>query len=114
MKYVAGKKGAELLRCYREADIARFRYKHELLEAIEKFTHDFYDDYNMAFDVFLNNSGKYIVFHLYNPKEFSEDFIKSFCREYKVTFESVTVEMVKDYEGYEHQGLVTYLFEIIK
>ena len=30
------------------------------------------------------------------------------------TLANITGEIVKDYEGYKHQGLVTYLFEIIK
>ena len=111
---VKGKTGAELLRAYRETETASFFYKWELLEAIEKFTYDFHDAYGLVFDVFLNNSGKYIVFHLYNPKEFSREFIKSFCKEFKVTFESVVREIHSDYEGFEHLGLVTYLFEIIK
>lgn len=114
MKYEKGKKGADLLRAYRETEAASSRYKWELLEAIEQFTADSCEDYNMAFDVFLNDGGKYIVFHLHHPREFSDDFIKSFCREFKVTFESVTREVTKDYEGYTHTGLVTYLFEIIK
>lgn len=106
--------GAELLRKYRETETSSFRYKWELLEEIERFVHEFYDDYNIVFDLFLNDSGKYIVFHLHNPKKFSAEFIKIFCKKYMVTFESVTREISTDYEGYEHEGLVTYLFEIIK
>ena len=118
MLYVKGKKGADLLRAYRETETASFHYKWELIENIEKFTHDNIDDYGLTFDVFLNDSGKYIVFHLYSipsvHARFSDEFIKRFCKEFQVTFESVTREISTDYEGYEHEGLVTYLFEIIK
>ncbi|MBQ6219958.1 MAG: hypothetical protein IJH63_00685 [Methanobrevibacter sp.] len=106
--------GAELLRMYRESEINSFLYKHDLTDEIEEFTHGFYDDYNVTFDVFLNDSGKYIVFHLYNPKEFSDEFVDRFCEKYKVTFEGVTREIHEDYEGNKSIGLVTYLFEIIK
>ena len=108
------KSGAELLRAYRETETASFFYKWELLEAIEEFTYDNHEGYGLTFDVFLNDSGKYIVFHLFKPKEFSREFIKRFCREFKVTFEGVTREVTSDLEGYENIGLVTYLFEIIK
>ena len=69
-----------------------------------------------AIDLFLNDSGKYIVFHVHNPErfKFTDEFIKEFCREYKVTFEGITKELHEDYEGNTQEQLYTYVFEIIK
>lgn len=109
------KKSAQLLKEYRETEIQSFLLKHELTQRIENFTYDSYEDYHIAFEVFLNDSGKYIVFRLYDPKRFSDEFVKNFCKEFNVTLVSITRE-VTTYEDltYEHTGLVTYLFEIIK
>lgn len=116
MKYIEGKNGAELLRAYREYDINRFVAQQELIEQIEDFVYKIHEDYNLSFDLFLNDSGKYIVFHVHNPErfKFTEEFIKEFCREYKVTFEGITKEIHEDYEGNAQEQLYTYVFEIIK
>ena len=108
------KTGAELLRAYRDSEIASFLYKSKLLEEIEKFVYDFHEFIHGAFFVFLNDNGKYIIINNYNQMEFSEEFIKQFCDKYQVTYEGVTREMHEDYEGNEYIGMLTYLFEIIK
>lgn len=109
-------KGAALLRKYREYDIKSFQYYHQLIDEMEDFVYRIHDDYDLCFDMFLNDSGKYIIFHIHNPErfKFSDKFIKEFCREYKLTFEGITREVHTDYEGYEQEQLYTYVFEIIK
>ena len=108
------KTGAELLRAYRNSEIASFLYKQKLIDEIEQFTYDFHDFVNNAFFVFLNDSGKYIIFNSYNRMGFSEEFIKQICDRYEVTYEGVTREIHEDCEGNESIGVLTYMFEIIE
>ena len=53
--------GAELLRKYREAETSSFRYKWELLDEIERFVHDFYDDYNIVFRPYIKCGRRYMT-----------------------------------------------------
>lgn len=106
--------GAELLKKYRATEIKSFLYKHYLLSEIEDFTMSFHDFPINTFFVFLNDSGKYIVFNNYNKMEFSDEFIRSFCRKYNVSYEGLTREIHEDDEGNKSMGMITYIFEIIK
>lgn len=102
------------MRKYRETEIKSFLYKHDLLSEIEDFTMSFQDFPNNTFFVFINDSGKYIVFNNYNKMEFSDEFIRSFCRKYNVSYEGLTREIHEDDEGNKSMGMITYIFEIIK
>ena len=107
--------GAELLRKYQEYDIKSFLYHHALLEEIEEFFYGRVDDHVMSLDIFTNDSGKWIVVKNYNNcGAITEQIIKEFCETYDVSLDRITEEVIKDLDGYERKGNVTYLFEINK
>ena len=106
---------SELLRKYREAKVQSFHLERLILDELESFFADLENRPESYYDIFLNDSGKYIVVDDYSRREpLSNDILSKICRKYNVTFEGVTKEVHTDYEGYESIGKVTYLFELIK
>ena len=105
--------GAKLLRKYRFYDIDSFLLRRKLEEELENFVYRYFDE-PIGFEVFLNDSGKYIVFYNWSKQHFPKQLIDDLCKEYNVTFESETVEYCTDYEGNTSKGQITYLFEIVK
>jgi len=117
MVMVDGKKisSSDLLREYREATVKSFRLERLLIEELENFFADLENRPESYYDIFLNDSGKYIVVDDYSRREpLNQDILSRICRKYNVTFEGVTKEVHTDYEGYETIQKVTYLFELIK
>lgn len=106
---------SRLLREYREAKVKSFLLERLLLEELETFFADLENRPESYYDIFLNDSGKYIVVDDYSRREpLSKDILSQICRKYNVTFEGITKEVHTDYEGYESIQKVTYLFELIK
>lgn len=107
--------GAELLRKYREYSIESFLLERKLIDEIEDFFYTKIDNHMAAFDVFINDSGKWIVVSDYNNYgNLTEAIVEEFCKKYNVTLDHITTEHTTDYEGNKSLGNVTYLFEIVK
>ena len=106
--------GKELLWEYREYDVGSFLLREKLVNEITDFFNRLIDT-PVVLDVFLNDSGKYIVVVNYsNRGEITENMVNEFCKEYGVRLDHITTEVLSNYEGFEMEGNVTYLFEIIK
>lgn len=107
--------GAELLRKYREYDIMSFHLERKLIDEMENFFVERFNSPLFALDIYLNDSGKWIVINEYsNYGHITQAMVEEFCKEYKVTLDHITEEQIIDYEGNRSKGNIKYLFEIIK
>lgn len=107
--------GAELLRKYREYNVESFFLERKLIDEIENFFVERFNSPLFALDIYLNDSGKWIVINEYsNYGHITPAMVEEFCKEYKVTLDHITEEQIVDSEGNKSKGNVKYLFEIIK
>ena len=112
----------ELLREYRHHNIKATMAEIELEKRIDNFFMENAPDYFVTH--FMNDSGKYIVLEYYAPFVdggydcLSDEVLRKFCEEFKVTCESVSKKcnyidpLNENYKSQSNE--FTTLFEIIK
>lgn len=105
--------GKDLLREFQWYDVRRFYLEKKLEDEIINFIDNFFES-PIALNVFLNDSGKYIVVESYGRQYFPKKLINGMCDKYNVTYEGCTKEVHVDYDEEEMLSKLTYLFEIVK